>query len=279
MSFKMIRNLTALGLASVMAAGCAVGPDHSSHPGPNASNVITGTAVYRERMALPDNAIFEAVLEDVSRADARAVVVGQQTIGPAGNPPYAIRIPFDVQKLDPRGRYNVRTSIRVNDQLWFMQDQAAPVLQHPGDTQVNVVMRRVAQAQPTPPQADAGQATPPYAAPGTLVAPALRRAWRVTHLDGKALPSAGARAPSFSFDSAKAVIGGDSSCNRFSAAYRVQGERLMFSPATATKMACAASVEREFFRSLEAVRSHRSSGNQLQLLDANGRTLMTLTRA
>ena len=277
MSFKTIRNLAALGMASAMAVGCAVGPDHSSHQGPNASNVITGTAAYRERMALPDNAIFEAVLEDVSRADARAVVVGQQTIGPAGNPPYAIRIPFDVHKLDPRGRYNVRTSIRVNDQLWFMQDQAAPVLQHPGDTQVNVVMQRVAQSQP--PQTGAVQPTQPDMPPGALVAPALRHAWRVTHLDGKALPSAGAaRAPSISFDGKQARVSGDSSCNRFSASYRVQGERLSFSPATATKMACAASVEREFFRSLEAVRSHRSSGRQLQLLDANGRTLMTLTR-
>ena len=33
---------------------------------------VTGTATYRERMALPANAVFEAVLEDVSKADAPA---------------------------------------------------------------------------------------------------------------------------------------------------------------------------------------------------------------
>jgi putative lipoprotein len=30
---------------------------------------IQGTATYRERMALPPSAVFEATLEDVSRAD------------------------------------------------------------------------------------------------------------------------------------------------------------------------------------------------------------------
>jgi hypothetical protein len=34
-------------------------------------NRYEGTAAYRERMALPPSAAFEATLEDVSRADAR----------------------------------------------------------------------------------------------------------------------------------------------------------------------------------------------------------------
>lgn len=33
------------------------------------AQTITGTATYRERIALPANAVFEATLEDVSRAD------------------------------------------------------------------------------------------------------------------------------------------------------------------------------------------------------------------
>lgn len=40
-------------------------------------NTVTGAATYRERMALSPGAVFEATLEDVSRADAPAVVVGQ----------------------------------------------------------------------------------------------------------------------------------------------------------------------------------------------------------
>ena len=43
------------------------------------AQTIEGTATYRERMALPKGAVFEATLEDVSRADAPAVVVATST--------------------------------------------------------------------------------------------------------------------------------------------------------------------------------------------------------
>jgi putative lipoprotein len=37
---------------------------------------VSGTATYRERIALPPDAVFIAVLADVSRADAPAVEIG-----------------------------------------------------------------------------------------------------------------------------------------------------------------------------------------------------------
>src|SRR3990172_1248087 len=40
-----------------------------------AASAVTGTASYRERIALPPDAVFEATLEDVSRADAPAEVI------------------------------------------------------------------------------------------------------------------------------------------------------------------------------------------------------------
>jgi META domain/Type III secretion system lipoprotein chaperone (YscW) len=41
---------------------------------------LTGTATYRERIALPPDAVFEATLEDVSRADTPAEVVSMATL-------------------------------------------------------------------------------------------------------------------------------------------------------------------------------------------------------
>jgi heat shock protein HslJ len=41
---------------------------------------VKGTATYRERMALPPGAVLEATLQDVSRADAPAVVIGQVSL-------------------------------------------------------------------------------------------------------------------------------------------------------------------------------------------------------
>ena len=41
---------------------------------------VTGSAYYRERMALPPDAVFEAVLLDVSKADVLATVLGRVVI-------------------------------------------------------------------------------------------------------------------------------------------------------------------------------------------------------
>jgi putative lipoprotein len=47
-------------------------------------------------MALPPGAVLEATLEDVSRADAAAEVIGQARVEEPGNPP----IPFEI-RYDP----------------------------------------------------------------------------------------------------------------------------------------------------------------------------------
>jgi putative lipoprotein len=44
------------------------------------AQTIQGTATYRERMALPAGAAFEATLEDVSRADAPAETIARQRV-------------------------------------------------------------------------------------------------------------------------------------------------------------------------------------------------------
>lgn len=40
---------------------------------------VSGTVAYRERIALPDNAVVKVTLEDVSLADAKAVVIDSQS--------------------------------------------------------------------------------------------------------------------------------------------------------------------------------------------------------
>lgn len=38
--------------------------------------IIQGTAIYRERIAIPPNSVFEAILEDVTIIDAKAIEIG-----------------------------------------------------------------------------------------------------------------------------------------------------------------------------------------------------------
>jgi copper homeostasis protein (lipoprotein) len=111
---------------------------------------ITGTASYRERIMVSPQAVFEATLEDVSRADAPAVVLARQRLSPAGGPPYQVRIPYDPSKLDPKGRYVVRATLTDGPMSWGT-DTVVPVLRSAEDTKIQLLLkRRGAPPRPTP---------------------------------------------------------------------------------------------------------------------------------
>lgn len=76
------------GLALSIAALGSAGAE-------GADGAVTGTAVYRERIALPPGAVFEATLEDVSLADATAEVLGRARVARAGQVPIAFAISYD----------------------------------------------------------------------------------------------------------------------------------------------------------------------------------------
>lgn len=104
--------------------------------------VVSGTATYRERIALPPGAEFEAVIEDVSKAGAPAVVLARIGLKPAGVPiPFSIA--YDPARLDPRARYSVRARILVDGRLWFASDTIHPVLRDAGESRVDILLRRV----------------------------------------------------------------------------------------------------------------------------------------
>ena len=104
--------------------------------------LVKGTATYRERMALPPNAVLEATLEDVSRADAPAEIVGQTRFEGLGNPPIRFEISYDPSRINPRNRYTVRARIFVGGRLFFTTDQRYPVLTGGQGHEVEVLLRR-----------------------------------------------------------------------------------------------------------------------------------------
>ncbi len=59
------------------------------------AGTMQGTAAYRERIALPADAVFKAQLQDISRADAPATVLGRSTLVLAGQPPLRFEIAYD----------------------------------------------------------------------------------------------------------------------------------------------------------------------------------------
>src|SRR5882672_8263188 len=67
-------------LAAVALAGCGFPSGGGDGAASVTQNVIVGTVLYRERIALPPDAKVEVRLEDVSRADALADVIAKQTV-------------------------------------------------------------------------------------------------------------------------------------------------------------------------------------------------------
>jgi len=90
---------------------------------------VTGIVAYRQRIALPPNAIIEVTLEDVSRADAPGETLGRQEIRTKGKQsPYAFAVPYTPSKIRANHRYVVRARITVDGQLAWISDTSQPVL-------------------------------------------------------------------------------------------------------------------------------------------------------
>ena len=116
-----------IGLKSSVAVMIFVNPNAR----PDASrSAVTGVVTYRQRIALPPDAVVRVQLQDVSRADAPSVVLGEQVIESMGRQvPFPFSIAYDPATIDPRGRCTVRARIEsaAGDLLWT-NTQAYPVI-------------------------------------------------------------------------------------------------------------------------------------------------------
>jgi copper homeostasis protein (lipoprotein) len=134
---RRLARFLGLGLLTMTAAAGSAGA---------AEPAVSGQAHYRERIALPPTAVFEAVLEDVSRADAPAGVLGEARVAPAGQVPIRFRIAYDPARIDPARSYAVRARILVDGRLWFTTTDAYRVLTRGQGDQVELLLRRVSQS-------------------------------------------------------------------------------------------------------------------------------------
>jgi copper homeostasis protein (lipoprotein) len=138
---------TAMALAGMAAvavlAGCVVRPPAPAEP---MMATISGSATYRERIALPPGATLEATLLDVSLADAPAETIATTRQEDIGQPPYAFEISYDPRRIVPSRVYAVRARITLEGRLLFTTDTVHPVLTNGNPSTVDVVLKRVAGA-------------------------------------------------------------------------------------------------------------------------------------
>jgi putative lipoprotein len=84
---------------------------------------VKGEIVYRERIALPPNALVTVQLADVSLADAPAAIVAEQKITPKGPVPIPFELNFDSSAVRKQNSYALQARITVDNKLMFINDE------------------------------------------------------------------------------------------------------------------------------------------------------------
>jgi putative lipoprotein len=258
MSLIDFRALILAGAAAAVVIGTSA--EHAM------AQTISGTATYRERMALPPGAVLEAAIEDVSKADAPALVVASTRVESPGNPPIAFTIAYDKAKIVGNHRYVVRAKILLDGKLLFTSDTVAPVITQGNPTKVSLMLRRVigsetAQAKPGP------GATPPGSA-----LPLEATYWKAIEFQGMPVPAS--REAHLVFQVAGRLAGSDG-CNRITGSYELKGDGISFGQLAGTQMACpdTAEVERRFRAALKGTSHWRIKGNRLEFRGATAKPL------
>ena len=123
---KALMLMTSVVLGTVLM-GCQSEPTATSQQ--QMTQTVTGTVAYRERILLPDNAIVTVSLQDISLADAPAMVLAEQVTETKGSQiPFAYTLSYDPSEIQPGHTYSVSARIEVNGQLRFTTDTVNPVI-------------------------------------------------------------------------------------------------------------------------------------------------------
>ncbi|MGK9234869.1 YbaY family lipoprotein [Inquilinus limosus] len=131
-------------MAALLLTACGMTRETATPTQPSApiaSATVTGTATYRERIALPADAELIVQLLDVSLADAPSTVIAEQRIAPV-RVPVSFTLSYDPAKIDQSHVYAVSARVERGGQLLFVTDTRHPVLTQGSGSNVEITMAR-----------------------------------------------------------------------------------------------------------------------------------------
>jgi putative lipoprotein len=108
----MMKKLSLLGLTALLGACQSIQPA--------AKTSLDGEVFYLQRIALPPEAVLNVSLQDVSLADAPAVVLDEQKGQIKGQVPLPFHLSYDPAQVKPGHRYSVSARIEVDGKLLFI---------------------------------------------------------------------------------------------------------------------------------------------------------------
>ncbi|TGQ46642.1 YbaY family lipoprotein [Mesorhizobium sp. M00.F.Ca.ET.216.01.1.1] len=243
------------GLVPVVV-GISVVPE----PSVAAEKTLKGEVMYRERIALPPNAVLSIQLADVSQADAPVAIVGERTVAPAGQVPIKFEISFDPRVIRPDMTYALEARITADDRLLFVSDmrnQVDPL----SDAPQTVMLKMVAPSDKP------------------AAASLFGQSWLVEYIDGIGVITD----PQATFRISEAgKAGGSGPCNVYFATAKVDGAKIAISGIGSTFKACAPEImaeEKALFEALAKAASYHVDAGKLVIVDKDGRDILRFNAA
>ncbi|MEA3335303.1 MAG: YbaY family lipoprotein [Chloroflexota bacterium] len=106
-----------------------VGEMEEAARGTDGQASVTGGVNYQVRIALPDDAIVQVQLQDISRADAPAIILGEETFTIPGQMPMPYEVIYDPADVVPNHSYGMAARITSADgKLLMINDTIVPVI-------------------------------------------------------------------------------------------------------------------------------------------------------
>src|SRR5471030_1190266 len=106
---------------SLLAMTALLGACQSMHPAAKTS--LDGEVFYLQRIALPPSATLSVSLQDVSLADAPAVVIDEQKGDRKGQVPLPFHLKYDPKQIQAGHRYSVSARIEQDGKLLFISTE------------------------------------------------------------------------------------------------------------------------------------------------------------
>lgn len=104
---------------------------------------VSGHIAFEAQQGLPPGAVLEVQLQDISRADAPALIVAESLIFRPERSPVAFDLQFDPDTIEPGHSYAVTARIQAQGRLLFVTERQFPVLTRGAPGQIDISMIQV----------------------------------------------------------------------------------------------------------------------------------------
>lgn len=117
---------------------------------PNADTAtLSGTVTYRQRIALPTNAVIKVKLLDITQPEAQPTVIAERSYNLGQRQvPVPFSLTYDPEKINPQHAYSLSAKITIDDRVWFATETPNLVLTEGKPAHADLLLQEVTAKSP-----------------------------------------------------------------------------------------------------------------------------------